>query len=166
LSAIACHGPTFCVVVGLAGYVAVLSNLTQLSPAGGPTPNPSHPTAQATMTARPTVPLPTAPPAPTSTATPAASCHSWDVSGTWQFQSATMGNGQATLKQSGTSVSGTISGAVNWTLSGSIQGANVTLTMSAPGQVDQSFSGTVSASGATIDGNIGTFTGGHARCSS
>lgn len=76
-----------------------------------------------------------------------------------------MGNGPATLQQSGSTLSGSLAaGGVTWMLQGSIQGASVTLTMSAPGQVDQPFQGTVSGDGTMISGNIGTFGGGKANC--
>ncbi|HXT34867.1 MAG TPA: hypothetical protein VN837_04745, partial [Chloroflexota bacterium] len=162
LNSIACHGPSFCVVVGDFGYIAVLPGHMQSGKATPPTPISATATAQ---------PQSTQPPAATSTPIPAPtqaspSCLAWNVAGTWQFQSLTMGNGQATLQQSGTTLSGSASiGGVDWTIDGSIQGANVTLNLSATGQVDQSFQGTVSSDGTTISGNLGTFSGGHASCS-
>jgi photosystem II stability/assembly factor-like uncharacterized protein len=160
LNSVACHGPGFCVVVGNAGFITLLpvrarsGAAATATPASSATPVPNAPTAQ-----------PTQPPAATATTTqPSTSCASWDVSGTWQFQSMTMGNGPASLQQSGTTLSGSMTaGGVTWTLQGSIQSSNVTLNMSAAGQVAQSFQGTISSDGATIDGNAGTFSG-HATC--
>lgn len=75
-----------------------------------------------------------------------------------------MGNGQATLRENGATLSGSVTtGGVVWSLQGSIQGATVTLTMTAAGQADQSFQGTVSEDGATITGNAVTLSG-HATC--
>ncbi|GAC1437133.1 MAG: hypothetical protein NVSMB65_11350 [Chloroflexota bacterium] len=117
------------------------------TPQPNPTPGPGQPTPQATSGTTP------------------GTCAAWNVAGTWQFQSMTMGNGSATLQQSATTVSGSLdAGGVTWTLQGSIQGATVTLDMTAPGQVAQSFQGMVSGDGATISGNVGTFSGGHATC--
>ena len=162
LNNIACHGPSFCVAVGDFGFITVLSGRMQAAKTATATSTPGHPTTQ---------PQPTLPPAATPTPTPAptqtgASCPAWNVAGTWQFQSLTMGNGQATLQQSGTTLSGSASiGGVDWTIQGSIQGTNVTLNLSAAGQVGQSFQGPVSSDGTTISGNLGTFSGGHASCS-
>lgn len=155
LNSIACHGPSFCVVVGNAGFIALLPAQAQGSATPSATPIPNAPGAQPTQ----------APPAATPTISqPSPSCASWDVTGTWLFQSATMGNGQGTLRQNGTTLSGSvITGGVTWSLQGSIQGTNVTLTMTAAAQVDQSFQGTVSGDGTTIEGNAGTFSG-HATC--
>ncbi|HVA90456.1 MAG TPA: YCF48-related protein [Chloroflexota bacterium] len=163
LNSIACHGPSFCVVVGDAGFIAILTGPVQGGKTTPPTPIPGRPTTQ---------PQPTLPPAPTPTTTPAPAptlasvpCPSWNVAGMWQFQSMTMGAGRATLRQSGAILSGSvITGGVTWTLQGSIQGPNVTLSMSAPGQVAQDFQGTVSSDGATINGNVGAFSGGAASC--
>lgn len=159
LNSVACHGPGFCVVVGNAGFIALLPVRAQNGTAATSTPVPNAPASQPTHS-----PAPTQPPAPTA-AQPGPSCSVRDASGTWQFQSATMGNGSAALQQSGSVLSGTLTaGGVTWTLQGSIQGSAVTLSMAAPGQVAQSFQGTVSGDGTTIDGNVGTFTGGHAGC--
>jgi hypothetical protein len=70
------------------------------------------------------------------------------------------------LQQSGSSVKGTVvEGGVSWTVSGTIARSTLSLTWSAPGQVDQSYIGTVSRDGTTINGTaLGNFTGGHARC--
>ena len=153
LNSIACHGPSFCVVVGNAGFIALLPTRSPSGAAATATPLPSSPTPQ-----------PAQPAAPTATATlPGPSCTSWDVSGTWQFQSMTLGNGTATLQQSGTTLSGSLTTGVTWTLQGSIQNGAVSLDMSASGQVGQSFQGTVSGDGTRIDGNAGTFIG-HATC--
>ncbi len=163
LNSVACHGPSFCVVVGNAGFITVLTGFTQSSTFASPTPTPG----QATTQSQPTqtfVPQATTTlvPSPTPAGT---SCSSWNVAGEWQFQSMTMGNGSAMLQQSGSTVSGSVtSGGVTWAVQGSTQGIDVTLNLSAPGQIGQSFQGTISSDGATIDGNLGTFSGGHATC--
>jgi photosystem II stability/assembly factor-like uncharacterized protein len=155
LNSVACHGPSFCVVVGNAGFIALLPARMQRAATATATPT--------TQPNQPSTPSPTSTPAPAPTQSNQP-CASWDVTGTWQFQSVTMGNGQGTLQQSGTALSGSLtSGGVTWALQGTIQGANVTLSMTAPGQVGQDFQGTVSDDGATIDGNAGTFSG-HATC--
>lgn len=94
-------------------------------------------------------------------------CHTWNVQGTWTFSSDHSGgpsDGQATLTQSGNSVSGSLtSGGVAWTITGTINGSSLSLTWSAPGQADTSGYDTVSTDGSSISGNYGTFTG-HASC--
>ncbi|GAC1396620.1 MAG: hypothetical protein NVSMB52_10170 [Chloroflexota bacterium] len=91
-----------------------------------------------------------------------------NVSGSWSFitsaAGAGPGSGSATLQQSGTSVTGTLTSSVGWALSGAIHGKVLTLTMHAAGQIDLSYSGTVSTSGTSIAGNLGNFTSGHAKC--
>jgi hypothetical protein len=127
----------------------------------GPSSNP--PTATSGPSSNPT-----APPAPSPTTGTTSSCTTWNVSGAWTFQgdTVTTQNGQATLQQSGSTVSGTLTeGGVTWTLSGSISGSTLTLTWSAAGQVDQYYTGTISSDGSTITGStLGIFTGGHAQC--
>ena len=74
------------------------------------------------------------------------------------------GSGSATLMQNGSSVSGTVQeGGVTWAIQGAIQGNIITLAWSAPGQVQVSDSGTLSADGSTISDNYGAFSG-HATC--
>lgn len=159
-NSIACHGVNFCVVVGNAGYIGILAPHAHSGRSATPTPAPVQPTP---------TPQPAIPPAPTPT-TGATACTNWNVAGSWTWggdpAAAGPGNsGNGSLTQSGTALSGTLdTGGSTWTLQGSISGSAVTLTMSAPGQIDLSFSGTVSADGTTIAGNLGSFTGGHARC--
>jgi hypothetical protein len=98
-----------------------------------------------------------------------SSCHSWNISGAWQFAGSPAapgpGSGSGTLQQGGSSVGGMLSaGGVSWGLQGSVQGASVTLFLRAAGQITLTFNGTVAAGGTRINGNLGSFTGGHARC--
>jgi hypothetical protein len=88
--------------------------------------------------------------------------------GSWSFagDGVTVQNGSVTLQQAGSLVTGTLNGGgVSWTLSGTIAGSTLKATWSAPGQIDQSYSGTVTSDGSPITGStMGNFTGGHAAC--
>jgi hypothetical protein len=112
---------------------------------------------------------------PQATDTPTAqptttSCQTMNVGGMWTFtgsSTSSIGTGSTTvtLSQSGTTVTGAIQlGGVSWTIQGVVQGATLTLTWSASGQIDQTDTDTIAADGTSIAGNFGTFSGGHAHC--
>jgi hypothetical protein len=73
--------------------------------------------------------------------------------GSWAFtayatSSGPAGSGNASLTQTGNSISGTlVTGGVSWTVTGSISGSTVYLQFSASGQVDNRDTDTVSADG-------------------
>lgn len=100
-----------------------------------------------------------------------APCRNWNLSGTWTFTAAPtsqigLGSGQATFRQNGTTLSGTMQfNGLAYTISGSLSGTNVNLSYSAPSQIATTDQGTISADGKTISAGQGTFQG-TAACAS
>lgn len=93
-------------------------------------------------------------------------CTAWNLSGPWSFSTspaAGPGSGPATFRQSGASIAGSLQSSVGWSFTGAIHGSTVNLALAASGQIDLSYHGMVSSSGATITGDLGTFTG-NAQC--
>ncbi|HZS91730.1 MAG TPA: YCF48-related protein [Chloroflexota bacterium] len=163
LNGVACHGPRFCVAVGNGGYIVVLPRHVQQAAPATATAVPASPPRD---TPPPTPDATAAPAPPTATTVPASltpasgaspGCSRWVVGGAWTFTAAATaligsGSGPATLTQNGTTLGGSLTLAgTTYTLSGTIAGPTVTLTLSAPGMVDTTLSGTISADGATID---------------
>ncbi|HEX8917957.1 MAG TPA: hypothetical protein VF898_05615 [Chloroflexota bacterium] len=104
---------------------------------------------------------------PNGTGGTPATCN---IAGAWTFVLAKttggLANGSSFMQQTGNTVTGTLT-AVNgilWTLRGSIKGRGLLLTLHATGQTNLSYSGTVTSTGRSITGNLGTFTNGHAAC--
>jgi hypothetical protein len=98
-----------------------------------------------------------------------ATCTGWNVQGSWTFTQSQAGgpaNGPVTLHQTGNSVSGTLtdSAGTTWTITGTISGATLSLTFTAPLQVTIQDTDSISSNGSSFAGNYGTFTG-HAACS-
>lgn len=163
LNGVACRTATVCVAVGNAGAIVILPQPVRhaASPTATTAPVP-------TETAAPAPPLATATTAPTvspPTSTAAPGCTAWSVAGTWTFTAAPTaligsGSGPATLTQDGTTLGGSlVLAGTTYTLSGALSGATVTLTLSAPGLVDTTLSGTLNAAGTTIDLGQGTLSG-------
>src|SRR6185312_13363650 len=82
-----------------------------------------------------------------------AGCNAWNLSGSWSFTASPtsqigQGTGQATFSQSGEALSGSMQfNGLTYTLSGTVAGANVNLSYSAPGQIATSDQGALSADG-------------------
>ncbi|HWX75048.1 MAG TPA: hypothetical protein VNZ05_07070 [Solirubrobacteraceae bacterium] len=112
-------------------------------------------------------------PAPSSTPGTGHTCSAWNITGSWTWEAALASailSGTASLYQSGSTVTGTLqSGPITWTLEGTISGSAVTLNMKANGQIENKWSGTVTAGGTEIQqsGSAtegGNFVKGHATC--
>jgi hypothetical protein len=107
--------------------------------------------------------MPTTSPTATATASP-VHCTGTNLTGTWVLTADSrvniFQNGIATLQQNGTTITGTLvqpSGLPTYTISGTVQGSTVDLTFTAPLQVGQSFTFTLSPDGSTMTGNPGVF---------